>query len=160
LYLWHAPATFTAALENTWLHYLQHFSFFITAIFFWWPIIGPAPVRSKLGYGQRMVYMLLVVTPTAVLGAIFTLSRSVIFDTYLNSPMHWGMTPLEDQTMAGIILWVPGNSLYLTALTALFFTWASKEEHKAFSEPPAQPQQRSRRRRPRRGGTLPRNNER
>ena len=48
LYLWHAPPTFTAALENPWIHYLQHFSFFITAIFFWWPIIGPAPRHSNL----------------------------------------------------------------------------------------------------------------
>lgn len=153
LYFWHAPATFSAALTNTYVHYLQHFTFFLTAMLFWWPIIGPAPVRSKLSYPQRMVYLLLVVTPTAVLASIITMTHSVIYQEYLDSPMHWGMTALEDQTMGGLILWIPGNSLYLAALTSLFFTWAGKEEKKAIHTPPPK----GRRRRPPspRGGTLP-----
>jgi cytochrome c oxidase assembly factor CtaG len=155
LYLWHMPATFNAALENAGVHYLQHFSFFLTAVLFWWPIIGPAPVRSKLSYPQRMMYLLLVVTPTALLGSIITLSRSVIFDSYIGTPEHWGMTALEDQTMAGLIMWVPGNALYLAALTAIFFTWAAKEDRKAVTARPGETLTR-RGPPPVRGGTLER----
>lgn len=153
LYAWHAPALFSAALENTWIHYLQHFTFFASASLFWWPIIGPAPVRSKLSYPQRMLYLLSVVTPTAVLASIITLSRSVIYDGYLDTPAHWGMTALEDQTMAGLILWLPGNALYLAALTAIFFTWASKESEDGVTTRRG-PVPRRRGPRPPRGGTL------
>ncbi len=153
LFLWHAPVMFSAALNNDSVHYLQHLSFFVTAALFWWPIIGPAPVRSKLSYPQRIMYLLMVVTPTAVLGSIVTLSRSVIYDDYLTSPAHWAMTPLEDQTMGGLILWIPGNALYLAALTAIFFTWASKESRSAITASPT-PRKRRRGRRPQRGGTL------
>ena len=154
LYIWHFPPAFTAALENPYVHYLQHFSFFVTAALFWWPLIGPAPVRSKLSYPQRLVYLLVVVTPTALLGAIITLSGSVLYDTYLDSPGHWGMTPIEDQAMAGVLQWVPGNFAYLAALTGIFFTWAAKEEKGAFVAQPGS--RRTPRRRPPspRGGTL------
>jgi cytochrome c oxidase assembly factor CtaG len=152
LFIWHAPALFSAALNNAYIHYLQHFTFFATAMLFWWPIIGPAPVRSKLSYPQRIVYLLLVVTPTAVLASIITMTRSVIYTDYLDAPMRWGMTALDDQTMGGLVLWLPGNSLYLAALTALFFTWASKEEKKAIHTPPP-PGPRRRPPSPR-GGTL------
>ncbi len=155
LFFWHAPGPFSAALNNGSVHYLQHLTFFITAALFWWPIIGPAPVRSKLSYPQRLVYLLTVVTPTAVLASIITMSRSVIYDDYLGSPAHWGMTPLEDQTMAGLILWIPGNALYLAALTAIFFTWASKESQEAVTST-GRPRKKRPLRRPRRGGTLQR----
>lgn len=153
LFAWHAPALFSAALDNDSVHYLQHFSFFVTAALFWWPIIGPAPVRSKLSYPQRLIYLLTVVTPTAVLASIITMSRSVIYDDYIGTPTHWNMTALEDQTMAGLILWIPGNALYLAGLTAIFFTWASKESKYAVRST-GKPRSRRRGPRPQRGGTL------
>jgi putative membrane protein len=156
LYAWHAPVLFSAALENNAVHHLQHFTFFASAALFWWPIIGPAPVRSKLSYPQRLLYLLSVVTPTAVLASIITMSRGIIYDDYLNGPMHFGMTTLEDQTMAGLILWLPGNALYLSALTAIFFTWASKESKQAITLQSGAHAAEPRRRGPRppRGGTL------
>jgi cytochrome c oxidase assembly factor CtaG len=154
LYIWHFPPAFTAALDNPYIHYAQHFSFFVTAALFWWPLIGPAPVRSKLSYPQRMVYLLMVVTPSAFLGAVVTLTGHVIYDGYLDSPGHWGMTPLEDQQMAGVLLWVPGNVVYLATLTALFFKWAAKEEKKAYTARPPQPGVRPRQPPSPRGGTL------
>ncbi len=152
LYAWHAPWLFSAALSNDSVHYLQHLTFFVSAALFWWPIIGPAPVRSKLSYPQRLVYLLLVVTPTAVLASIITMSRSVIYEEYLSTPMHWNMTALEDQTMAGLILWIPGNALYLAGLTAIFFTWASKESKEAVTA--SRKPVRRRGPKPQRGGTL------
>ena len=153
LYIWHVAGPFNAALTNTGVHYLQHFTFFFSAALFWWPIIGPAPARSSLSYAQRMLYLVLVITPSAFLGAIFTLSSGVIYDHYLSTPEHWGMTALEDQTMAGVIMWVPGNLIYLNALTAIFFTWAAKEDKQAVTAARHRPRRRARPASPR-GGTL------
>jgi len=131
LYAWHIPNAYNGSLENTWLHLLMHFTMFATAVFFWWPIVGPPPIRTQLNYPQRIVYLLLAVTPTALLAAIITLSQSLIYTFYLDSPGHLGWNPVEDQSTGGLIMWIPGNLVYLATMTVLFFRWFSDEEKKS-----------------------------
>jgi cytochrome c oxidase assembly factor CtaG len=134
LYAWHIPAAYNQSLEDEWLHLFMHFTMFTTAVLFWWPIIGPPPIRTKLTHPQRIVYLLLAVTPTAVLAAIITLSKSVLFDFYLDSPGHFSWSPTEDQRTGGLLMWIPGNFVYLTTVTILFFKWFKEEEQKTSRE--------------------------
>jgi cytochrome c oxidase assembly factor CtaG len=134
LYVWHIPAAYNQSLKDEWLHLFMHFSMFTTAVLFWWPIIGPPPIRTQLVYPQRIVYLLLAVTPTAVLAAIITLSKSVLFDFYLDSPGHFSWSPTEDQRTGGLLMWIPGNFVYLTTMTILFFKWFKEEERKTSRE--------------------------
>ena len=145
LWIWHIPDIYDAAVRNELIHLAEHMSFFLGAMLFWWPIIGPAPVRSPLGYPQRLIYLLLVVTPSAVLAALVTLAGSSIYDVYDGSNEVWGLDPLSDQRIGGLIMWVPGNFVYLLTMTVLFFKWYESEEQKTRSQRP-----RRRRRRPRR----------
>jgi putative membrane protein len=131
LYAWHIPAAYNSSLENEWLHLFMHFTMFATAVLFWWPIVGPPPAHTLLSHPQRIVYMLLAVTPTALLAAVITLSKSVIFDFYLNSPGHFGWSVVDDQQIGGLIMWIPGNFVYLLTLTVLFFKWFATEEKKS-----------------------------
>ncbi|HIF71176.1 MAG TPA: cytochrome c oxidase assembly protein [Dehalococcoidia bacterium] len=131
LYAWHIPAAYNGSLENEWLHLFMHFTMFTTAVFFWWPIVGPPPIRTQLNHPRRIIYLLLAVTPTALMAAIITLSNSVIYDFYLDSPGHFGWNPVEDQSTGGLIMWIPGNFVYLATLTVLFFQWFSHEERKS-----------------------------
>jgi putative membrane protein len=131
LYGWHIPAAYNGSLENEWLHLFMHLTMFSTAVFFWWPIVGPPPIRTVLNHPQRIIYLLLVVTPTALMAAIITLSSSVIYDFYLDSPGHFGWTPVADQATGGLIMWIPGNFVYLLTLTILFFQWFGHEERKS-----------------------------
>lgn len=131
LYGWHIPAAYNASLENEWLHLFMHFTMFASAILFWWPIVGPPPVRTRLSYPQRIVYLLFAVTPTALLAAFITLSNSVIFEFYLDSPGHFNWSPTEDQRVGGLLMWIPGNFVYLTTMTVLFFRWFAEEERKS-----------------------------
>ncbi len=130
LYAWHIPEAYNQSLKDEWLHLFMHFTMFTTAVLFWWPIIGPPPIRTKLTHPQRIVYLLLAVTPTAVLAAIITLSKSVLFDFYLDSPGHFSWSPTEDQRTGGLLMWIPGNFVYLTTVTILFFKWFKEEEQK------------------------------
>ncbi|MBI02283.1 MAG: hypothetical protein CL783_07395 [Chloroflexi bacterium] len=132
LYTWHIPEAYNQSLENDWLHLFMHFTMFSTAILFWWPIIGPPPIRTKLTHPQRIIYLLLAVTPTAVLAAIITLSKSILFDFYLNSPGHFTWSPVEDQRTGGLLMWIPGNFVYLATMTILFFRWFREEEQKTY----------------------------
>jgi putative membrane protein len=134
MWLWHIPIAYQLALRNPYVHFAEHLSMFATAAFFWWPIIGPAPVRTRLNYPQRLIYMLLAVTPTAALAAMITLTGHVLYEDYAAAPRHFGMTAIEDQVMAGLIMWIPGNAVYLGTLTALFFSWAEKEREQSTAE--------------------------
>ncbi len=131
LWGWHIPEAYAFAIENEIAHLGMHLSMFATAILFWWPIIGPPPVRSPLSDPQRIIYLILVVTPTAVLAAIITLSNSVIYTPYLDTPHHFTLTPSEDQRIGGLLMWIPGNVIYLATLTTLFLRWFSQEDRKS-----------------------------
>ena len=130
LWGWHIPEAYALAVRNDLVHLAMHLSMFATSILFWWPIIGPPPVRSQLTDPQRIVYLILVVTPTAVLAAIITLSNTVIYTTYIDTPHHFTLTPAEDQRIGGLLMWIPGNIVYLATLTTLFLRWFSQEDRK------------------------------
>jgi putative membrane protein len=141
LYGWHIPAAYNGSLENEWVHLIMHFTMFSTAVLFWWPIVGPPPIRTQLNYPQRIVYLLLAVTPTALLAAIITLTKSVLYDFYLVAPGHFHWSTTEDQRVGGLLMWIPGNFVYLATMTVLFFKWFAEEERKTSSprkrNPPA-----------------------
>ena len=130
LWGWHIPEAYSLAVRNDLVHLTMHLSMFVTSILFWWPIIGPPPVRSQLTDPQRIIYLVLVVTPTAVLAAIITLSNTVIYTPYLDTPQHFTLTPYEDQRIGGLLMWIPGNIVYLATLTTLFLRWFSQEDRK------------------------------
>lgn len=131
LWGWHVPEAYALAIRNDYAHLGMHLSMFSTAILFWWPIIGPPPVRSPLSDPQRIIYLILVVTPTAVLAAIITLSNSIIYIPYLDTPHHFSLTPYEDQRIGGLLMWIPGNIVYLATLTTLFLRWFSREDRQS-----------------------------
>ncbi len=130
LWGWHVPEAYALALSNEIVHLAMHISMFVTSLLFWWPIIGPPPVRSQLTDPQRIIYLVLVVTPTAVLAAIITLSNTAIYTPYLDTPHHFTLTPAEDQRIGGLLMWIPGNIVYLATLTTLFLRWFSNEDRK------------------------------
>ena len=98
------------------------------AMLLWWPILGPSPVRTNLTIPQKIVYVLVAVTPSAALAAFITLSGDPIYN-YEATPLHWNMlSHKEDQTWGGLIMWLPGNFVFLGVLTTLFFKWSKQEE--------------------------------
>ncbi len=130
LWTWHIPELYQSAIQHEPVHFAMHISMFATSILFWWPIIGPPPVGSSLSEPQKIIYLILVVTPTAVLAAIITLSNSVLYTHYIDTPYHFTLTPTEDQRIGGLLMWIPGNIIYLATLTTLFFRWFAIEERK------------------------------
>ena len=135
LYFWHIPYFYNLTLYQDTFHFINHLAYVIMAILLWWPIIGPAPVRSKLTIPQRIVYLLVAVTPSALLAAFITLAGTTLYD-YNSTPLHWNvMSHVEDQTWGGLIMWLPGNFLFLGVLTGLFFAWSKQEERSALPRP-------------------------
>ncbi len=113
LWLWHIPAAYNLALRNDFVHGLEHISFFLAFLFYWWPLIGSPPQSRRLrSNGSRGLYLLLGAIPTALLGAVIALSDSVIYTYYLGVPRINELTALADQQIGGAIMWLPGPLIY------------------------------------------------
>ena len=121
IWLWHAPALFEATLRSDWVHTLQHMSFLGTGLLFWWALLrGRA---GRIGSPAAVLYLFTTSVHTTVLGALLTFSSRAWYPLYAPATAAWGLTPLEDQQLAGLIMWVPANLSYLIAALAVASAW-------------------------------------
>ena len=130
-WIWHQPVAYDWALENRWAHYLEHISFFATAVVFWWPVIGAPPLPSPLSFPARLAYTFLAWLPNSLLGAGITLSRGPLYPFYVASAGQTGIDPGFDQQLAGLIMWVPGDVLFASILLLLLVAFMQNEERRA-----------------------------
>jgi putative membrane protein len=123
LWIWHAPPLYTWALENPLVHRLQHVSFFATALLFWWVLLhGRGQGRSmRLRDGIAIACLFVTVLHSGVLGAVLTLSSRTWIPGQDALAGEFGLLPIEDQQLAGMLMWVPMGTLYTAA--ALFFAY-------------------------------------
>ncbi|MGX9425483.1 MULTISPECIES: cytochrome c oxidase assembly protein [Bradyrhizobium] len=117
IWAWHAPVLFDAAVDNLLLHRLQHLSFFVTAVLFWWSVFR----RSETGAAAWHVFVTML--HTSLLGALMALAPRVLYQQQTAASAAWGLTPLEDQQLAGTIMWVPAGTIYAGAALALIAIW-------------------------------------
>lgn len=126
--LWHAPALYQAALSSEGVHLLEHLCFLGTGLLFWWVIIEPLPGPARLHHGLRLLYAWAAVLPTTALGALFVFSGSPWYPVYASAPRLFGLSVLDDQRLAGLVMWLPGDMMYVGAATFLFFAMMARDE--------------------------------
>src|SRR3954471_4258872 len=138
LWVRHLPVLFQPTIENEWVHALQHLSFFLSAVLFWWAVIhGP---RKRMEYGMAVLYMFTTALHSGALGALLTFTRNLWYPVYSGSTRQWGLSPLEDQELGGLIMWVPAGIVYIAAGLALFAAWLRESEQRSFrAEPQLRP---------------------
>ena len=124
IWLWHAPVAFEATLKNDWVHSAQHISFLGTALLFWWSLFHLHSHR----FGAGVLYLFTTAVHTSILGALLTFARTPWYPAYGLAASFWGYTPLEDQQLGGLMMWVPGGFVYLTAGLVLFARWMRQSE--------------------------------
>jgi putative membrane protein len=118
LWVWHIPPLFEAALENEFVHALQHASFLGSALLFWWAVLG-RDARTTRGSGAALAYLFTTMMHTSALGALLTLAPTPWYPGYATSAASFGLDPLEDQQLGGLVMWVPGAAAYLWATLAI-----------------------------------------
>jgi cytochrome c oxidase assembly factor CtaG len=116
------PRLYTLALEQPVVHVIEHGSFVGTAVLLWWRILVPRGDR-RAARGLGVLLLLATVMQSGALGAMLALGRAPWFSAHAAGARLWGLTPLEDQQLAGLIMWVPGGLLYIAAAAALFAAW-------------------------------------
>ena len=121
LWLWHLPAAYDAALENRLVHDLEHVTFFLGALLFWWPVIDPAPrFRRRAAYGSRVAYVVLAAFQTGALGLALTLAPAVLYRSYTAAHQD-PLAALEDQAWGGIVMWAVGGLVDMLAALVLVY---------------------------------------
>ncbi len=116
LWSWHLPAAYEAALRNDLIHDVEHLTFFGTALLFWWPIIQPAPhLHRRVHPAVGVVYLLAATGQTILLGALIALPERVRYAYYAAPGRPFGLSPLDDQALAGGIMWTSAH-MYLIPL--------------------------------------------
>jgi putative membrane protein len=119
---WHVPALYDLALRADGWHHVEHACFFVTAGLFWRPVFLPWPARSAWPRWAMIPYLALADLQNNALAAILTFSDRVIYPAYGARPPMWGLSPLEDQGIAGVIMWVPGSLAFLLPVVWLVAT--------------------------------------
>jgi putative membrane protein len=127
IWAWHAPALYDATLDNAFIHTLQHVSFLFTALLFWWSVLRGARVSRGVAVASVFTTML----HTSALGVILAFTNSMWYPAYAATTAVWGMTPIEDQQLGGLVMWIPGGVSYLIATLFLVAGWMKESESRA-----------------------------
>ena len=119
LWTWHLPSLYEATLRSDAVHAVQHSSFLFSATLFWWALIHGR--WGRLGYGVAIGYVFVTAAHSGALGALITFAPSVIYPIYGS---------LDDQQLAGLIMWIPAGVLLTIAAVALMVGWLREAERR------------------------------
>jgi putative membrane protein len=128
LWIWHMPALYDAALRSESVHAIQHLCFFLSASLFWWGIAHGRYGRA--GYGAAVVYVFATAMHSGVLGALLTFSTHVWYPVYAQSGHTLGLSPLEDQQLAGLLMWIPAGITFIVGGLYFFAAWLKESERR------------------------------
>jgi cytochrome c oxidase assembly factor CtaG len=125
MWVWHAPILFDRALDNFGWHIAQHGCFFLSSLLFWWAMLHP---RGR-NYGLSAACLFATSLVGGALGALMSLSSSPWYADYAAMGMTGiGLDPVDDQRLAGLIMWIPGGAFHGIAALALFYKWLKAAE--------------------------------
>lgn len=129
LWIWHLPSLYEAALRFEGVHALQHAAFLGASILFWWVLFDPIP-RLRLNRGLGVLYLFSTTLHATLLGVFMALAPSPWYPAYLDRTQRFGLMPLEDQQLAGLVMWMPACAVYALVAAWLFFDWLEAPEQR------------------------------
>jgi putative membrane protein len=128
LWGWHIPALYQATLTSDAVHAAQHLSFFLSALLFWSALYGVG--RSVMDYGTATLYVFGTAVHCSGLGALLTFSTVIWYPAYLRTTAVWGLTPLQDQQLGGLLMWVPSGVVFTGVALVLFGRWIRESDRR------------------------------
>lgn len=128
LWLWHIPSLYQATLSSDVMHALQHLSFFVSGVIFWSALYGAG--RSTMAYGAGVLYVFATAAHCSALGALLTFSSVVWYPIYAERTYLWHLTPLQDQQLGGLLMWVPSGVVFIVIGVWMFARWLSTADER------------------------------
>jgi putative copper resistance protein D len=131
MWLSHFSPLFDLALENRGIHELEHAVYLAAALLFWWPAVAADPARRRLPYAVRVLYLLLQLPVNSFLGMAILFAAAPLYAHYATLGTPYGISPLADQELAGGIMWLAGDIVFIAAILAVVASWMRHEERDA-----------------------------
>lgn len=132
LWVWHAPDLYAAALSNDGAYALMEVTLLAAAILFWVRVRAASAPMAALGLAVTMVQM-------GLLGALLLFAGAAVYAPHQLTTWPWGMSPLQDQQLAGLIMWAPAAGIYLVVALALIGRWLGPDPGQGEAAPGARP---------------------
>jgi putative membrane protein len=126
--VWHLPPFYNAAMANHNLHILEHLMFMAAAVLMWWPLLSQLPELPRLAYPGQMLYSFLMSIPMSIVAVYIAMSDHVLYPAYTAAPRVLPLSPLEDQLLGALIMWIPGGLIFIIIMTVVFFKWNARGE--------------------------------
>jgi putative membrane protein len=123
LWLWHVPALYELAMRRESVHVAEHMTFFLTALLFWW--LPLEPHGRRMSAAAAVLYLFAAALQSTILGAAITFARRPWYPSHFGTTSAWGLNPLEDQQLAGLLMWIPAGTIYLIVLLPLVWRMLS-----------------------------------
>jgi putative membrane protein len=127
---WHFSVLYDQALENALLHHVQHATFLGAALLFWWPAIGADPSPWRLAHPVRILYLFLAMPQNSFLGVALMSASTVLYPHYVTNQRSWGISPIDDQALGGVLMWVVGDVAFLVGMMVVVALWMRHEERR------------------------------
>jgi putative membrane protein len=125
---WHLPVFYNAAMANHSLHILEHLMFMAAAVLMWWPLLSQLPEFPRLAYPGQMLYSFLMSIPMSIIAVYIAMADHVLYPAYSAAPRVLPLSPLEDQLLGALIMWIPGGIIFMIIMTVVFFKWNARGE--------------------------------
>lgn len=133
--LTHLPPVVDLALHAAVFHFFVHALLVVSATLMWWPVLSPLPELPRLSSPLQMVYLFVQSILPAVVASFITFSDRAVYEFYANAPRLWGISPVDDQQIAGGMMKLVGSAVLWTFMSVIFFKWYNREEAEARGPP-------------------------
>ena len=128
MWLWHVPALYDAALEHSAIHTLEHLSFAAAGLLYWWHLLSPIRSRLRLGGMGPILYMASTKILVGFLGVLLAFSPDLLFSFYETGGERWGLSAIDDQRVAGLVMALEQSLVMGVALAYLFIRMLSESD--------------------------------
>jgi putative membrane protein len=125
---WHLPIFYNAAMANHGLHIVEHLIFMAAAVLMWWPLLSQLPELPRLAYPGQMLYSFLMSIPMSIVAVYIAMADHVLYPAYDAAPRVLPLSPLDDQLLGALIMWIPGGMIFVVIMTVVFFKWNARGE--------------------------------
>ena len=130
LWVWHALTLFEAALRDETVHAIEHLVFLLSAMLFWWVLFKHSQ-PNHLHFPMAIPHLFTTALHSGILAALMTFTSQAWYPYYAALVTPWGFTPLEDQQLAGIIMWLPGGAVFTLLTIGYFAAWLNALEQRS-----------------------------
>jgi putative membrane protein len=144
---WHFPGPYDLMMRNHGVHVTMHLMIMVTGTIMWWPVMSPLKELPRIAAPLQMIYLFVLGIPMMVSAALITFSETELYRWYVEAPRLFAISPLDDQRLGGVIMWVPGGLMLWIAITVVYFRWTvpevgedEKRSRRGIASPPPYPQ--------------------